>query len=239
MQISKVLDLIYPPQCVSCRTLVDHGAPLCGACWAETPFIRGLVCDGCGVPLLGEDVGGRALCDDCLAAPRPWLRGRAALEYRENGRRLVLALKHGDRQDLVRPAARWMAGAGRDLVHAQTLVVPVPLHWLRLVQRRFNQSAALAQAVARELGLAACPDALVRRRATPAQSGDKAARMQNLEGALQPHPRRGATLATRDVLLVDDVMTSGATLAAAAEACSRAGAAQISVLTLARVVKDA
>ena len=239
MELQKLLTLVYPTQCALCRDLVERGGTLCAHCWSDTPFIAGLVCDACGVPLLGEDPGGQVHCDDCMASPRPWLRGRAALEYHGNARRLVLALKHGDRQDLVAPCATWMARAGRDLVRPDTLVVPIPLHWFRLFRRRFNQSAALAAQSARRLNLRTCPDALVRTRPTPAQSGTVDLRAANLSDAIQPHPRRGAALAGQDVLLVDDVMTSGATLAAATQACRAAGARQVSTLVLARVVKDA
>ncbi|MEL6516634.1 MAG: ComF family protein [Pseudomonadota bacterium] len=238
MEMQKLLTLVYPAQCALCRDLVEPGGTLCAHCWSATPFIAGLVCDACGVPLMGEDSGGQIHCDDCMASPRPWLRGRAALEYHGNARRLVLALKHGDRQDLVAPCAAWMARAGRDLVHPDTLVVPIPLHWFRLFRRRFNQSAALARQVARRLHLRTCPDALVRTRPTPAQSGTVDMRAANLSDAIRPHPRRGAALAGQSVLLVDDVMTSGATLAAATQACQAAGARQVSALVLARVVKD-
>lgn len=238
MEMQKVLTLLYPAQCALCRALVEPGGTLCGACWAETPFIDGLVCDACGVPLMGEDGGGRALCDDCIAAPRPWRRGRAALEYHGNARRLVLGLKHGDRQDLVAPSATWMVRAAREIVHPGMRIVPIPLHWYRLFRRRFNQSAALSRHIAHALDLIACPDALIRSRPTPPQSGTIDLRSANVADAIHPHPRRSVALAGRDVLLVDDVMTSGATFAAATQACHAAGAQQVSTLALARVVKD-
>lgn len=237
VQLQKVMNLFYPPQCALCRDLVDHGAPLCGSCWAGTPFISGVVCDSCGTQLMGENDGSDALCDECIAAPHAWRRGRAALEYRDNARRLVLAFKHGDRQDLAAPMAQWMVRAARELTHANSLLVPVPLHWMRLVRRQFNQSATLANAIGRQMSLEVCPDALIRTRRTPAQSGTLEARHANLDGALRPSPRRGPALAGRDVVLVDDVMTSGATFAAATHACLSAGARHVSVLALARVVK--
>lgn len=234
------LHLVWPPQCISCGAPVTTDFGLCGPCWRQTPFIVGLVCDLCGTPLPGEDTGQPVHCDDCLAIARPWHQGRAALLYKDNARQIVLSLKHGDRLDLARPAAGWMARAAAPLLLPGTLVAPVPLHWRRLIMRRYNQSALLSAAVARLAGLDHCPDLLLRRRATPSQEGrTRDDRFDNLSGALSLHPRRAARVKDRPVLLVDDVMTSGATLAAAAEACLASGATRVSVLALARVAKDA
>jgi len=227
---------IYPPRCLTCEEIVAEEGGLCGPCWRGARFITGLVCDTCGMPLPGE-ADDAVLCDDCLATPRPWRQGRAALVYRDTGRKLVLALKHGDRTDLVDAAAAWLLRAARPILTEAPIVVPIPLHWRRLAARRYNQSALLAGALARQGGLDHCPDALRRARATPSQDGrDRDARFANLDGALIPH--RPERLRDRAVLVVDDVMTSGATFAAATEACRAAGAADIRVLALARVAKD-
>jgi ComF family protein len=176
-----------------------------------------------------------AVCDDCLALARPWDRGRAALLYEGGGRRLVLRLKHGDRTDLARPAARWLAEAGRDLLVPGTLLVPVPVHWTRLLSRRYNQAAELARALSALSGLETLPDALVRTRRTPVQDGlGVDARFLNTIGAI----RAARPMTGRSVVLIDDVMTSGATLSAATEACLAAGASRVSVLVLARVAKS-
>lgn len=240
MGLQAALHLIYPPQCLSCDALVTTDFGLCGTCWRETAFVTGLVCDLCGTPLPGHDTGAPEHCDDCITIARPWSRGRAALLYKDNARNLVLALKHGDRLDLARPAAAWMLRAARPILEPGMLVAPVPLHWRRLFKRRYNQSALLSKALAQSAGLPHCPDLLVRKRATATQEGrGRDARFANISGAIAMHPRHAALVEHRHVLLVDDVMTSGATLAAAAEACVAGGATAVSVLVLARVAKDA
>lgn len=235
----RALHLVYPPQCAACGERTEDDFALCAGCWPGAGFIAGLVCDLCGTPLPGEDTGEAVHCDDCLTISRPWARGRAALVYGDTARRVVLALKHGDRTDLARPAALWMARAARPILLPGMLAAPVPLHRSRLFRRRYNQAALLGARVARETGIDWCPDLLERVRATGSQEGrDRDGRFENLQGAIRPHPRRGAAAQGRPVLLIDDVMTSGATLAAAADACLAAGATAVSVLVLARVAKQ-
>ena len=233
------LHLVYPPQCLSCGEGVETDFALCPACWRDTPFIAGLVCDGCGTPLPGEDTG-PVHCDDCLTIARPWAQGRAALLYAGKARDLTLGLKHGDRTELARPAARWLHRATLPILRPGMIVAPVPLHWLRLLRRRYNQSALLSAAFARLAGLDHIPDLLLRARRTPTQDGrDRDGRFRNVTGAIRANPRHASRLKDAEILLIDDVMTSGATLAAATEACLAAGATRVSVAVLARVAKDA
>jgi predicted amidophosphoribosyltransferase len=206
----------------------------------QTSFISGLVCDQCGAPQIGPDLDDRVLCDDCMTLARPWDRGRAALEYKGIGRRLVLGLKHGDKLDLTWPASAWMAARAAPLLHDDTVIVPVPLHWSRLIKRRYNQAAALAVDLGKHLRRPVIVDALVRIEKTkPLDGVGQVARFDEVRGKIKPHPKRGRMIAGKSVLIVDDVMTSGATLAAATIAAQDAGANNVSIVTLARVVKDA
>ena len=161
------------------------------------------------------------------------------MRYRDLGRNLVLRLKHSDRQDVAIMAATWLVQAGRPLLQDDTVIVPVPLHWSRLVKRRYNQAALLAQNFALKVDRSAHLDALLRRRRTsPLDGVGVTERFERLQGAITPNPLRVQHLEGKSVLLMDDVMTSGATLAAATEAAYAAGARRVDVLVLARVCKD-
>ena len=238
--LQTALRVIYPPRCTLCGDQVESDFALCGACWRDTPFITGLVCDLCGTPLLGESSENHAICDDCMRSARPWSTGRAALKYSDNGRALVLALKHGDRHEIVRPAARWLADAAQPILTSDMLVTPIPLHWFRLLRRRYNQSALISQELARLIEHEYCPDLLLRQRYTKTLGGlTHEERFTMLESAIVSNPRHHRRIVDRDILLVDDVMASGATFSAATLACYDAGAARVFILALARATKDA
>ena len=232
------LDTLYPARCLGCGEVVDGDYGLCGPCWRDTAFVGGTICDGCGTPLPGDasDPDEVLKCDRCLSHPPPWSKGRAAVMYRDTGRKLVLALKHGDRQEIAQPAGLWMTAALGTIVPVQALILPVPLHWRRMIRRRYNQSALLAKALARRMQLDWAPDVLQRVRPTPSLDGlNRIERAAALEDAIRVNPRRRHSIAARPVLLVDDVMTSGATLRACTQACLNAGSGPVQVVTLARV----
>lgn len=241
------LRLIYPPQCLCCSAPVAEEGGLCTACWREAEFIQGTCCGRCGVLLPGggpgdeaDEAAGLLVCDDCLRVQRPWLRGRAALAYRGTGRKLALMLKHGDRLDLAPALGDWVAQAALPLLRPDMVVVPVPVHPRRLLKRKYNQAEMLARRVARAHGLAHLPGGLRRLRHTPMQDhGSVGDRFANVADAIAVPARMAPRLQGRAVLLVDDVMASGATMAAAAEALRAAGTGPISVVVLARAVKDA
>lgn len=200
----------------------------------------GAKCDKCGAPVLGQADDLAVHCDDCLRIARPWNKGRAAIAYKDVGRKLVLGLKHGDRTDYAPALSSWMMSAGQDLWRDDPLLVPVPLQRLRLLRRKYNQSAELCKWLSRRVAADFCADALHRHKRTVSlDHKSKDERFALLQDAISVNPNRNAKLQGRSIVLIDDVMTSGATLASCAEACLAAGAANVSVLVLARVVKDA
>jgi ComF family protein len=232
-----VLDVLLPPQCLYCGVLVDAPGALCATCWASLRFIEQPHCAACGLPF-EYDVGDGSLCAGCFAQPPLFERARAAIVYDDHSRGLILAFKHGDRTDTAGAFGRWMARAGRDLIADADLLTPVPLHWLRLLKRRYNQSALLAQAIGALAGRPVVPDLLVRVRRTPSLGKlGRSARRKTVQGAISVRRGRKERVAGRRVLLIDDVMTTGATVDACTRALRQAGAGAVDVLTLARVVR--
>ncbi len=234
------LDLVYPPQCAGCQAETTNPHGLCGKCWAETSFIAGTICDCCGQPTPLAQSDQVAICDGCHHAPPGWDQGRAAVLYEGTGRQVAISLKSGDRLDLARVAARWMAQAGADILERADIIAPVPLHWSRLLKRRHNQSAELARQPILSRTAKRIPNLLTRTRCTETLEGKtRAERYRILQDAIALTPRYKGITQNCNVVLVDDVLTSGATLAAATAALRPENPASISVLVLARVAREA
>lgn len=233
---ARLADLLFPPRCMGCGGDSGSAGALCADCWKATAFID-IACKRCALPL-EQDFLGEPVCAACQARPPVFARARAVLRY-DTGRELLLAFKHADRTDYAPAFAAWLARAGADLLPDTDLVIPVPLHRWRLLRRRYNQAAVLANALAKRAGLASLPHALIRTRATPNQGAmvSARARRRNVLGAFAVRPSARAKVKGRRILLIDDVMTTGATLEACARTLRRAGAAEVSVLVLARVVR--
>src|SRR5579871_6583780 len=229
------LDVLYPPTCLACRAATgEHGA-LCPRCWSAIRFIERPFCERLGTPF-EQDLGDGLLSPQAIADPPVFARARAVARFEDGpARTLVHRLKYSDRAELARPMARWMARAGADLLADADLVAPVPLHSARLWRRRFNQAAMLARGIARETSRPYELDALRRVKPTRSQVGlSRLQRAENVQGAFRV--AEGAQIRGRRIVLVDDVLTSGATANAGSRALLRAGAAQVDVLVFARVV---
>jgi ComF family protein len=229
------LDVALPTLCVSCRDPVD-GEGVCANCWAKLSFIVPPFCPRLGIPLV-YDPGPDMLSMEAIANPPAYTRARAAVRYDDVARTLVHALKYQDRTDLAPAMGRWMARAGQQLLDDADVLVPVPLHWRRGWSRRYNQSGALARIIERESGVKVAAEALRRIRPTEQQIGlSRPQRASNVQGAFKVAPDRQHLIGDRRVVLIDDVLTSGATVDACARALLRAKAAAVDVLVFARVV---
>ena len=230
-----LLDAVLPPSCLSCEALVAEHGGLCPECWPKLRWIDRPFCAVTGAPM-AVDLGDDALSPLAIASPPPFERARAAVMFDAIPRRLVHRLKYNDDTAVAPWLARWMARAGAELVRDCDAIVPVPLHRRRLIARRFNQSAERTRQLARLTGLAHAPHWLERSRATKRQVGlGHAARRRNVAGAFTVPEAARAEMAGRRVLLVDDVLTTGATVSAATRALKRGGASAVDVLTFARV----
>jgi ComF family protein len=231
--LTSFLDLLLPPHCPSCGTEVATQGTFCPPCFAALNFIVSPLCESCGLPF---DAGRDRICPGCEATPPPWALARAAFLYDDASRRLILPLKYADRQDNAEVLATHMARVGRTLLAQADLLVPVPLHRWRLFRRGFNQAALLAKAVARRSGRPACVDALRRTRRTRVLGTLSAAdRAAELAGAFAVRAGRAGAVRGRRVVLIDDVLTSGATAGACAKALLDAGARHVDVLVASRV----
>jgi ComF family protein len=228
--------LVYPPVCVSCQHATSEPHALCPACWAGMGFITRPFCERLGTPF-SVDIGGQLLSPQAIADPPVFARARAAVRYDDGARALVHRLKYGDRTELALALARMMALAGREVIAECEVIAPVPLHWTRGWRRRFNQSALLAKELGRIAGKPVALEAVSRVRRTATQVGlSREERRENLRAAFRPGHSAPREIEGRRVLLVDDVLTSGATANAVSRALLKAGAVAVDVLTFARVV---
>lgn len=232
-----VLDALTPPLCPVSGAPMGAAGLLSASAWAALHFIEEPFCSLCGVPFSAE-YGAEVLCPSCIAAPPAFDAARAAVVYNDASHKLIVGFKHSDRTELAPLFAQWLARAGEGLLSRSAILVPVPLHFRRLFSRRYNQSAVLTNALAKRTGARAGLEVLRRVRATPPQKNLSAdARRRNVAGAFTINQKPGAHIDGAHIVLIDDVLTTGATLSACARVLKKAGAARVDALVLARVVK--
>ncbi len=228
-----LLDLLLPPLDAGGTPALTSGLP--ADAWSRIAFLEAPVCDGCGSPY-DYDPGPGVRCAACMTRPRAFARARAACLYDEHSRDLILKLKHADRTDLAPVLARWLLRSARELVDEADLIVPVPLHRWRLLSRRYNQVAEMARPLGALAGVPVLPDALSRVRRTESQGGKSAGgRRRNVAGAFAVPARHRTRIEGRRVLLIDDVLTTGATAHACARALRAAGASAVDLAVIAKV----
>jgi ComF family protein len=237
----RALDILYPPACLACRkaTAVHHA--LCSECWGEMRFIERPYCERLGTPFAQDLRSPGLISPEAMADPPVFGRARAVVRYDDGpARRLVHRLKYSDRLELARPMGAWMVRAGAEILAEADLIVPVPLHRLRLISRRFNQAAALAHCVSKASAVPVDTQALVRVKQTPPQVGlSRPQRAGNVQGAFRVPEEAKPKIFGTNIVLIDDVLTSGATANAAARTLLRGGAKGVDVLVFARVVTSA
>ncbi len=236
----QAIDLILPPRCPMTGALVDAQGLIAPGFWSQLRFIEAPFCHRCGMPFdfAPESSNVVFLCGACLDYPSVFDKARSATVYDDVSRRMVLKFKYGDELHLRKTFALWLKKAGTELLTETDVIAPVPLHRFKLWMRRFNQAAILASSLGEEAGLPCIPDLLQRTRATKPHKGMTVPeRKNNVRGAFDINPSHAARIKDKNVLIIDDVHTTGSTLNECARTLLDAGAAKVFALSLARVVK--
>ena len=229
------MDWVLPPRCALCSTMIHGQSGLCGGCFQSMQFLSDPFCDSCGRPTSVKETG--PICAPCLTHPPAYDWMHAAFAYDDASRSLILALKYKDRLDVVPALARWIAGVASSKIEPGDVIMPVPLHWRRHLARRFNQSAALAMALAERTAGQYAPDWITRVRNTPPMKAmTRKQRAANVKGAFSVDGWNREKLQGKRVVLVDDVYTSGATIEELSAELRACGVARIGVVVVARVV---
>jgi ComF family protein len=238
--LNRLIDLILPPRCIVSGEIVDTQGMLSPDSWSELNFITNPQCNRCGFPFDFDsgDVSEENICLGCLKSPPLFDKARSALAYDDASRDVILSFKHGDQTQAVPSFIPWLNQAGRSILERADYLVPVPLHRWRILRRRFNQSALIAQYLSKDINVPALLDALKRQRATVTQGKLQAnERQKNVKNAFAVNLKHRDKLKGKTIILIDDVYTTGATVNECTKVLLKAGAASVNILTLARVVK--
>ncbi len=236
--LNNALDVLLPPRCIATGDIVEAPGLLSPSAWSALTFIENPLCTTCGLPFAFAAPLG-SICASCIDLEPVFDRARSAVVYNDASRKLVIDFKYGDKLHFAQTFAPWMMRAGESLLEETDALIPVPLHPRRLWMRRFNQSALLAQVIAKRAGKGCLPDGLIRLRHTVPQKGlSRGHRSDNVKNAFAVNGRYLADIRGKSMLLIDDVFTSGATLNECARTLKKHGAASVHVLTIARVTRD-
>lgn len=234
---SKLLDFILPPQCINCSTSVLQQGGLCADCWEKIHFISKPFCSICGFPF-NISIENENICAPCARKSPLFARARAAVYYNDASKPMILRFKHADALHITPLFAEWLYQAGYDLFPQAEYLVPIPLHWSRLVYRGYNQAALLSQKLSKKTKIPHLPDLLERIRRTPSQGElTSKEREKNVSNAFKLNKKYEQLIHDKHILLIDDVFTSGATVQACTKILKKSGAKQIDILTLAKVIK--
>lgn len=237
-----VLDILLPPKCLKCGSRVADAHNICPDCWKELYFISDPKCKGCGFPF-GSEFGadysllGEAFCAACQKSPHFFDKANSALRYDDDSRSMILGFKHQDRTEYTQYFTKLLYQVGQSFWTDADIIIPVPLHRNRLLRRRYNQSALLSECLARKTGLMHYPEALVRIKNTPPQQGNLNKRSKNVKGVFEANIK--IDLKEKNVVLIDDVYTTGSTADNCAKTLKRAGAKKVYLLTVFRVISPA
>lgn len=233
--LKELLDFLIPSTCPICHTRGSENG-LCPKCFSELEFIGTQKCSVCGQPL-DAIVPGMAVCGKCMKEPPHFRQAEAVFKYNDTIKSLILPFKHTDHIELTELFVKWMGTNSGSLIERNDILIPVPLHWRRLLKRKYNQSALLAQRLSKRYKKEYAPLVLMRKKATKSQGHlSPKQRKKNVTGVFMvKHPE---LIQGKSVLLIDDVFTTGATANECAKVLLKAGAKSVDVLTIARVVKN-
>ncbi len=236
--IMKGVDVILPPRCPVTGDMVDSHGMISGEIWQDLEFISAPFCGCCGIPFDFETDAHQGLCMVCLTKLPPYQSARAALRYNDAARNIILGFKHGDKTHSAQSFVPWLKRAGEAMLQDANMIIPVPLHRTRLLLRRYNQAGVIAESLAKETGIEHLPLALMRVRATLSQGHlNTGERAKNVRKAFAVRKQYESDLIGKNIVVVDDVYTTGATVQECTKVLMRAGAARVDILTLAKVIK--
>lgn len=240
VHLSQIIDFILPPRCIVTGDVVDQQGMVSGQIWGTLNFIGSPYCNCCGFPFDFDmdGVNDGNLCAVCIKHPPIYDYARSALVYDDASRDIILGYKHGDQTYAVPTFLPWLERAGADIFDGVDFIMPVPLHAFRLLRRRFNQAGLMAQYLSKSIRKECLVDGLKRIRATPTQGYlEKSERKKNVHNAFRINKKYKSKLEGKIILLIDDVLTTGATINECTKELQRHGVKEVRVLTLARVVK--